>query len=113
MKVSFLFYFFLLTCMQGFSQAPMPTPALKSIEIRKSKFYQEGVRLKPGKPLGLALQKANNAEVNQLFKKGKNLQTAGIVVQCVGLAVMLAGLASTSSESSIGGKTIAGAAISL
>ena len=67
---------------------------LKPIEIKKNKFYQEGIRLKPGKPLELALMKANNTEVNDLFKKGKNTQTLGVIIESLGLLVMGVGLLS-------------------
>lgn len=84
---------------------------LKPIEIQKNKFYQEGIRLKPGKPLENALMKANNTEVNELFKKGKNTQTIGTIIEGLGLLVMGAGLL-TGGES-LGTYTLGGAAILL
>ncbi|MBK8955361.1 MAG: hypothetical protein IPM34_07380 [Saprospiraceae bacterium] len=55
MKNYFLFYLLLTSYMQAFSREPMLTTDLKTIEIRKSKYYKQGIRLMAGKPLELAL----------------------------------------------------------
>ncbi len=112
MKTNFIFYLLILTACQIFGQVNVDSSTLKIIEIRKAKFYQDGMRLKSGKPLELALRKANNDIVNALYRKGKNIQTAGIVVQCLGLGLMAAGIFSAGTDG-VGSKTIAGAALSL
>ena len=88
LTLSILFSIHTLDCLVA------QTELLKPIEIKKNKFYQDGIRLKPGKPLELALLKANNTEVNNLFKKGKNTQTLGIIIESLGLLVMGVGLLS-------------------
>ncbi|MBK6545082.1 MAG: hypothetical protein IPO78_01095 [Saprospiraceae bacterium] len=87
------------------------TQLLKPIEIKKNKFYQEGIRLKPGKPLEFALMKANNKEINDLFRKGKNTQTLGTIIESLGLLVMGVGL--LSGGDSVGSYALGGSAILL
>lgn len=66
MKTQFILYMILLISHSLIGQIQGPNDALKPIEIRNSKFYQEGLRLKPGKSLEKALAKSENNEVMKM-----------------------------------------------
>jgi len=91
MKNILLFYCLFMSFFQLAAQEPLKPIVI----INNHKFYYEDQRVQPNKDLEAILKKARNAEVDNLFRRGKDVTSLGKVIEIVGLGLLTVNLFQT------------------